>query len=101
MSKFIYIGSIGLAPSFYTKLENNRIRGYSKTIESGDILVLDSKLEDPCFRVKEVSKRNYNGVFKNPEDAINSFFDAQVDKISIAEVLELRKSIPKLQELFV
>lgn len=100
MSKFIYIGSVGLAPSFFTQLSNNRIRGYSKTIESGDILVLDSKLEDPCFRVKEVSKRNYNGVFANPEDAKNAFFDAQVDKISNEEVLELRKSLPKLQEMF-
>ena len=88
--KAIYIGAQGKAKSFYTQLSKTNVKGYSKEIEQGDILVFDKNLETRPLIVNSVTKRNYNGVFDNPEDAINAFFDAQVIPIEDKELLALR-----------
>lgn len=91
MSKLIYIGHNGNAQSFYTKLTNDNVKGYSKTIEENDILVFDKQLERVSLRVVSVTKRNYNGVFANPEDAVNAFFDSKVVPLSDEEILLMRQ----------
>lgn len=89
--KAIYIGAQGKARSFYTQLSKTNVKGYSKEIEQGDMLVFDKNLETRPLLVESVTKRNYNGVFDNPEDAVNAFFDAKVIPINDAQLLELRK----------
>lgn len=92
MAKAIYLGHNGRAKSFYTQIKGNNVKGYSKTIEENDLLVFDKDLQERPLRVVDVKKRNYNGVFENPEDAINAFFDANTIPISDDELKELRSN---------
>lgn len=91
--KFIYMGHDHRAPSFYTQFKDNRIRGYSKTIESGDIILIKG-----FHKVESVTKRDYYGSFENPEDSKGAFFDAVVSDIN---PLALGIEIPNHQEMFV
>lgn len=97
--KAIYIGSQGKAKSFYTQLSQTNVKGYSKEIEQGDILVFDKNLETRPLIVQSLIKRNYNGVFDNPQDAINAFFDAQVTPIDDTQLLELRRNVDFTQSI--
>lgn len=90
--KAIYIGHFNKSPHFYTQIKGNNVKGYSKTIEVGDLLVFDTLLETRPLKVLEVSKRNYCGVFQNPNDAINAFFDAMVEPINDDEIKSLREN---------
>lgn len=69
----------------------SNITGYSKTIQSGDIIVFDRQLRQACYRVGEVVRRDFNGSFDNPEDAINNHFDASITKLTQEEIFELDK----------
>ncbi len=41
MGKVIYIGHQTGSPSFYTQRSDNNIKGYSKSVENGDVFVFD------------------------------------------------------------
>jgi hypothetical protein len=88
--KLVYMGHICKAPSFYVRATETRIEGYSKSLEAGDIIIFDKSLEKPAYRVLDMTRRNYNGVFKNAEDGKNAFFDASVERITPQEALDLR-----------
>lgn len=89
--RLIYMGHNGRAKSFYTQIKGNNIKGYSKVIEQGDIICFDKDLQERPLPLTDVQKRNYNGVFEHPEDAINAFFSADTIPLTDDEVRSLRQ----------
>lgn len=75
--KAIYIGPSGIGQSFFTTKSNERITGFSRSVDVGDWLIGDTGLVE-VYEVMELIRRDYNGVFDNPADAKNNFFDAKV-----------------------
>lgn len=50
------------------------ITGFSpSSITAGDVL----NINDVLYQVESVKRRDHRGVFSNPKDAINSFFEAE------------------------
>ncbi len=91
MAKAIYLGA-RVTPSFMLTKTTSNITGYSKSIEVGDLICFDKQLEEKSYRGLGVVRRDFNGMFDNPEDAINNHFDASVIGIDNDEVRELRKN---------
>lgn len=53
-----------------------RITGRWKGIKPSDILKFPTGYGLSHYMVEKINYRNHTGTFKNPEDAVNSFFDA-------------------------
>ena len=77
-----------LQKQFQYMVGKTRVTGRWKGIKPSDILKFPAGYRSPYYMVEKINYSNHPGVFKNPEDAVNSFFDSICVPLSNERLLE-------------